>query len=122
MPVLRKPIEKLYYSIGEVSEKLSLNASLIRYWEKEFTIIKPRKNSKGDRIFTKADIEIIQKIYDLVKIQGLTLDGAKKALKIKPLEVSTPHRETPTHQKSSSEMIDRLNNLRHFLLELKESL
>lgn len=72
---------KLYYSIGEVADIFGVNASLIRFWEKEFDVIKPKKNAKGDRKFTPKDIEIIHRIHGLVKIKGYTLEGAKKNLK-----------------------------------------
>lgn len=74
---------KLYYSIGEVAELLGVNASLIRFWEKEFDTIKPKKNAKGNRKFTPKDIETLQRIYDLVKVKGYTLEGAKKELTLK---------------------------------------
>jgi len=74
-------LTKLYYSIGEVAAMFDVNASLIRFWEKEFTIIKPKKNKKGNRLFTPKDILNFNKIYRLVKEQGYTLEGAKLALK-----------------------------------------
>lgn len=74
-------LQKLYYSMGEVSEMFSVNASLIRFWEKEFSIIKPKKNKKGNRLFTQKDIKNFQLIYQLVKIEGYTLEGAKQRLK-----------------------------------------
>lgn len=73
--------EKLYYSIGEVARALDVNPSLIRFWEKEFDILKPRKNSKGDRRFTPEDIKNLQLIYHLVRVRGFTLEGAKNQLK-----------------------------------------
>ena len=74
--------EKLYYSIGEVSEAFDVNASLIRFWEKEFEILKPKKNSKGTRRYSSIDIEKFQSIHHLVKEKGHTLEGAKEQLKI----------------------------------------
>ena len=74
-------MSKLYYSIGEVAEMFDVNTSLIRFWEKEFKVIKPKKNKKGNRLFTQKDIDNLKKIYQLVKVQGYTLDGAKMALK-----------------------------------------
>jgi DNA-binding transcriptional MerR regulator len=73
--------EKRYYSIGEVAKAFDVNASLIRFWEKEFDIIKPKKNAKGDRKFTPEDIKNLQLIFHLVKERGFTLDGAKIHLK-----------------------------------------
>jgi DNA-binding transcriptional MerR regulator len=73
--------DKLYYSIGEVANYFDVNSSLIRFWEKEFSIIKPAKNKKGNRLFTQKDIQNFQLIYQLVKVEGYTLDGAKLRLK-----------------------------------------
>ena len=78
MPYKEKKVEKLYYSIGEVAEMFKVNASLIRFWEKEFDIIKPKKNKKGNRFFTLQDIDNIQLIYHLVKEKGLTLRVPKR--------------------------------------------
>lgn len=72
--------EKLYYSIGEVARAFDVNTSLIRYWEQEFPIIKPKKNKKGNRYFTPEDISNLKMIYHLVKEKGYTLDGARIAL------------------------------------------
>ena len=74
-------LEKLYYSIGEVSQMFDVNPSLIRFWEKEFSIIKPKKNKKGNRLFTQKDIKNFRLIYQLVKVEGYTLEGAKQKLK-----------------------------------------
>ena len=74
--------EKLYYTIGEVSKAFDVNPSLIRFWEKEFEIIKPKKNNKGTRRYSSIDIENFQTIHHLVKEKGYTLDGAKEQLKI----------------------------------------
>ncbi len=81
MPYKEAKIEKLYYSIGEVAEMFHVNTSLIRFWEKEFDIIKPKKNKKGNRLFTKQDIDNFHIIYHLVKENGMTLKGAKKKLR-----------------------------------------
>lgn len=81
MPYVEKKIEKLYYSITEVAEMFGVSNSLLRFWEQEFDIINPRKNRKGNRLFTKKDIENLQVIYHLVKEQGYTLEGARKKLK-----------------------------------------
>jgi len=77
---IEKELTKLYYSIGEVSEMFGVTNSLIRYWESEFKILKPSKNSKGDRRFKVKDIRNLEKIYTLVKERGFTLDGARKEL------------------------------------------
>ena len=85
-PDLMKPIEmqnleKLYYTIGEVANMFEVSRSLLRYWENEFSFLTPRKNKKGDRLFTKENIQQIQIIYNLVKVRGFTLEGAKQELK-----------------------------------------
>jgi DNA-binding transcriptional MerR regulator len=103
---------KLYYSIGEVADILGVNASLIRFWEKEFDAIKPKKNAKGDRKFTPKDIEIVHKIHQLVKVKGYTLDGAKKAMKTK---------EVVKDVQTTDSSID-LQFLKQKLTEIKESL
>ncbi|MFV8226258.1 MerR family transcriptional regulator [Christiangramia aquimixticola] len=73
--------EKRYYGIGEVAKAFQVNASLIRFWEKEFDVIKPKKNAKGNRKFTPEDIKNLELIYHLVKERGFTLEGAKIHLK-----------------------------------------
>ena len=90
-----------------------VNASLIRFWEKEFTVIQPKKNKKGNRLFTPKDIENFNKIYQLVKIKGYTLDGAKNALKKK-----RGIHEAISLDKSSS-LVDRLELIKERLLKLK---
>ena len=102
---------KLYYSIGEVAEMFNVNASLIRFWEKEFDIIKPKKNNKGNRLFTVQDIDNLKIIYHLVKERGFTLDGAKNKLK-------NSRKETI----ENVELITSLEKIKKFLLDLKEEL
>lgn len=92
----------------------SVNASLIRFWEKEFAIIQPKKNKKGNRLFTTKDIENFNKIYQLVKINGYTLDGAKKALKSKELV-----NEEVIDTDDNMIVINRLENIKQRLQELK---
>ncbi|MFT5755164.1 MAG: DNA-binding transcriptional MerR regulator [Flavobacterium sp.] len=75
------PEGKLYYSIGEVAKAFDVNTSLIRFWDKEFDVLKPKKNAKGNRKFTPEDVKNLQLIYHLVKERGFTLDGAKTHLK-----------------------------------------
>lgn len=111
MPYKEKKVEKLYYSIGEVAELFKVNASLIRFWEKEFDIIKPKKNKKGNRFFTQQDIDNIRLIYHLVKERGLTLSGTKKKL-----------RENREDTYNNYEVIKTLNQIKAMLLEIKESL
>ena len=78
---LNKPIQKQYFSISEVATMLGVNASLLRFWEKEFKQIKPKTNARGKRSYNSNDIEIIRSVHVLVKEKGFTLDGARKALK-----------------------------------------
>jgi DNA-binding transcriptional MerR regulator len=103
--------DKLYYAIGEVAEMFKVNTSLIRFWEKEFDIIKPKKNKKGNRLFTKQDIDNFHLIFHLVKERGFTLEGAKNKLKSKKKETT-----------DNFEIIQKLKNIKSFLLELKEEL
>jgi len=81
MPYKPPKIEKMYYTIGEVAEMFNLKTSNIRFWENEFDILKPKKNAKGNRLFTPEDIENLHLIYHLVKERGLTIKGAKQRLK-----------------------------------------
>ncbi len=111
MAYKEKEIEKLYYSIGEVAEIFTDAPSLIRFWESEFDIIKPKKNRKGNRQFTKEDIDNVRTIYHLVKEKGFTLQGAKEML-----------RNDSQAVKDKMEMIDSLRNVRKFLVELREKL
>lgn len=112
-----KNLNKLYYTIGEVAEMFDVNHSLIRFWEKEFTIIQPKKNKKGNRLFTPKDIENFNKIYHLVKIQGFTLEGAKKELKKKGIPV-----ETTVETVSVTAIVSRLEKVKENLLKLKRDL
>jgi DNA-binding transcriptional MerR regulator len=80
MPYKERKVEKLYYSIGEVSEMLEVPISTLRFWENEFDILKPMKNKKGNRLFTPADIKNLRIIHHLVKEEGMTLSGAKKRM------------------------------------------
>jgi len=102
---------KLFYSIGEVAAMFDVNESLLRFWEKEFDTIKPKKNAKGTRSYTKADIEDIRLIYHLVKERGMTLVGAKKRIKEEKRTVS-----------AQVEVIDRLKKIKGELLILKSEL
>lgn len=83
MPTHVHEIEKLYFSISEVADMFGVNASLLRFWEKEFPQLQPRKNGRGNRVYNKKDIELFGRIHELVKEKGFTLDGAKNALKEK---------------------------------------
>ena len=103
--------EKRYYKIGEVANAFSVNTSLIRFWEKEFEIIKPKKNKKGNRLFTPKDIAHFKLIYNLVKERGFTLDGAKQKLKENPAGVMNNH-----------EIISRLEAVKAELNKIKNQL
>jgi DNA-binding transcriptional MerR regulator len=103
--------EKRYYKIGEVAKAFSVNTSLIRFWEKEFDIIKPKKNKKGNRLFTPDDIANFKLIYNLVKERGFTLDGAKQKLKENPEGVMNNH-----------EIISRLEAVKAELNKIKNQL
>jgi DNA-binding transcriptional MerR regulator len=107
----QKNQEKLYYSIGDVAEMLNVNTSLIRYWEKEFTALRPKKNMSGTRLFTKKDIELLKYIYHLVKVEGHTLEGAKKIIKQKD-----------NQQVTKFEAIKSLENVRNFLVALRNQI
>lgn len=108
---------KLYYSIGEVAEIFDVNTSLIRFWEKEFTIIKPKKNKNGARLFTIKDIQNFNKIYELVKEKGFTLDGAKKAIKTK----NTENENSVESTEDSIQIIQKLEEIKTKLLALKKN-
>lgn len=115
---------KLYYSIGEVAEAFGVNASLIRFWEKEFDAIKPKKNAKGNRKFTPKDIEILEKIYDLVKVKGFTLEGAKKALNKKNQDYtvaldSTTEIKLDDIKPDTAFLVNQLRSIRTKLTALK---
>ena len=105
-------LTKLYYAIGEVADMFSVNTSLIRFWEKEFDIITPKKNKKGNRLFTPKDIQNFNKIYHLVKVRGFTLEGAKKALK------SNAPQETASAAESTG-VVEKLEEIRDRLLKMK---
>jgi len=103
--------DKRYYKIGEVAKAFGVNSSLIRFWDKEFEIINPKKNAKGDRLFTKEDVNNFKIIYNLVKERGFTLDGAKQKLK-----------KNPTKVVSNQEIISRLEAVKAELIKIKNQL
>jgi len=109
MPYKEKKIEKVYYTIGEVAEMFNVKPSLIRYWEKEFDIIKPKKNAKGNRLFTKQDIDNFHLIYNLVKVRGMTIKGAAKKL-----------RENREDTLNNFEVVKRLEKIKNTLLEISK--
>ena len=111
MTVKNKPTEKLFYKISEVAEMFKINISAVRFWEKEFDILKPKKNKKGNRLFTPKDIKNIQIIYHLVKERGFTLEGAKKKLK-----------ENKADTINNIEIVNHLRDIRGFLVNLRAEL
>lgn len=103
--------EKRYYGIGEVAKAFDVNTSLIRFWEKEFDALKPKKNAKGNRKFTPEDIKNLKLIYHLVKERGFTLEGAKTHLK-----------ESKQKTLNNFDIIDKLQRVRAELIKIKEQL
>ncbi|MEO9892766.1 MerR family transcriptional regulator [Aurantibacter sp.] len=103
--------EKRYYGIGEVAKAFGVNTSLIRFWEKEFDALKPKKNAKGNRKFTPEDIKNLKLIYHLVKERGFTLDGAKTHLK-----------ENRQKALNNFDIIDKLEKVKAELIKIKEQL
>ncbi len=102
---------KYYYSIGEVADMFGVNTSMIRYWEKEFDVLRPRKNKKGNRLFTERDVRYVHVIYHLLKVKGYTLAGAKMALK-----------ERFDAYEERMILLETLDNTRRFLLDLDKDL
>lgn len=111
MPLKEKEITKMYYSISEVSKMFDVRQSTLRYWEKEFEILQPKKNKKGTRYFTQADIDNLKVIYHLVKERGFTIQGAKD--KIKGNKEDTVN---------TVEVVNSLKKIKEFLLEIKAEL
>ncbi|MFV0590001.1 MAG: MerR family transcriptional regulator [Draconibacterium sp.] len=111
MPYKKPEIEKIYYSMGEVTEMFGLSPSNIRYWENQFEALKPFKNKKGNRLFTKEDIETIRLINYLVKERGLTIKGAKQKLK-----------ENREDTLNNYEIVKKLQDIRQELMAIKNSL
>ncbi|HSZ25056.1 MAG TPA: MerR family transcriptional regulator [Cytophagaceae bacterium] len=113
MPYKEKKIEKKYFSIGEVAFMFKVAPSLIRFWEKEFDILSPQKNRKGNRQYTNADILNFKLIFHLVKEKGYTLQGAKEFLK---------DHKNQTGTEGKNEVKESLLKLKDFLIELREKL
>jgi len=111
VPYKEKEIEKRYYTIGEVADDLGVATSLIRFWESEFEIIKPKKNRKGNRQFTKDDVKNVKLIYHLVKEKGYTLNGAREFVK-NDVNAAVGKMDT----------LDSLKNIKSFLIQLKQEL
>lgn len=111
MPYKEQPTEKLFFTIGEIADMFNVNASLIRYWEREFDVIKPQRNKKGNRMFTQNDVNNFGIIYHLVKERGLTLDGARKKIK-----------DNKEDTINNFEVIRSLESIRDMLKEVKDML
>ncbi|MCT4591103.1 MAG: MerR family transcriptional regulator [Carboxylicivirga sp.] len=111
MPYKEQKVEKLFYTIGEVAEMFGVNTSLIRFWEKEFDIIKPHKNKKGNRLFTPKDIDNFHLIFHLVKEKGMTLKGAQKKLK-----------ENHDDTINNFEVVSKLKDIRELLVEIRDNI
>lgn len=111
MPYKEQKVERLFYSIGEVADMFKVNTSLIRFWEKEFDIIKPHKNKKGNRLFTPKDVENFHLIFHLVKEKGMTLKGAQKKLK-----------ENHDDTVNNFEVVSKLKDIRELLVEIRDNI
>ncbi|MBN2668636.1 MAG: MerR family transcriptional regulator [Bacteroidales bacterium] len=111
MPYKKPQIEKILYSISEVAAMFDVNISLIRFWEKEFNIIKPIKNKKGNRQFTKEDVDHFRMIYHLVKERGMTLKGAQQKLK-----------DNKASTEQNFEVIKRLQDIKSELIAIRDHL
>jgi DNA-binding transcriptional MerR regulator len=119
MPYKEKEITKLYYSISEVAEIFGVNASLIRFWEKEFDSIKPQKNRKGNRMFTESDIKNFKEIFKLVREQGYTLQGAQNKINESKRQI----KNLTIPESSSNQMIlNNLQRIKNSLIEIKDKL
>lgn len=102
---------RLFYTIGEVAKMLEVETSTVRFWENEFSIIKPRRNAKGNRLFTQTDLQNLKQIRHLLRDQRMTIDGAKQAMKDK--------RDTVER---NAELVDRLKNIRDLLVNVRNDL
>jgi DNA-binding transcriptional MerR regulator len=111
VPYKKPKIEKVFFSISEVAEMFGVNTSNIRFWENEFDILKPNKNAKGNRMFTKEDIENLKIIYHLLKEKGMTIKGAQKKLK-----------DNKEDTIQNIEVISKLQEIKQMLLDIKEEL
>ncbi len=103
--------DKRYYKIGEVAKAFAVNTSHIRFWEKEFDILKPKKNKKGNRLFTQEDIKNLKLIYHLVKEKGYTLEGAKIKMK-----------KNPKNSRNKQDIITRLETIKAELIKIKNQI
>ncbi len=109
--IMNNNLDKKYYKIREVSEILKIPLSTLRFWESEFSIIKPKRNDKNTRFYTPADIETIRLVYYLVKEKGMKLDAAQAELKRNRENVS-----------KRVEVIDRLRSIKEEILKIKKAI
>ncbi len=132
---LNQPIQKRYHSISEVAKMLDVNPSLLRFWEKQFKQIQPKTNARGKRAYRQEDIDVIRRIYDLVKVQGLTLEGARKAMSARKGEAKERGAQAafaaqaatamptpvvdPAEEAKRQEAVSRLKKVRQRLLEAR---
>ncbi len=103
--------QKIYYKIGEVADRFNVNPSLIRYWEKEFSIIKPKKSDGGTRMFTRKDVDHFEIIHHLIKEKGMTIQGAKDYIRKKAKEESIDNLEVINTLKRTKEMLTEIRDL-----------
>ncbi|MCD8739549.1 MerR family transcriptional regulator [Mucilaginibacter roseus] len=111
MPYKEREINKMYYTMGEVSAMFDVNQSLLRFYEKEFDILQPKKNKKGNRYFTNEDIENLKVIFHLIRDKGYTINGAKEHM-----------RNNMGESKDQQRVLNALENLKKFLLEVRDQL
>ncbi|HRT90793.1 MAG TPA: MerR family transcriptional regulator [Bacteroidales bacterium] len=111
MAYREKPVEKLYYTIGEVSRILNVPVSTVRFWENQFEILKPGKNKKGNRLFMPGDLQNLKKIHYLLKEQGMTIAGAKKHLAEKADETDFRLRIRESLLEIRELLVDLRNNI-----------
>ena len=136
---LNQPVQKRYFSISEVAKMLEVKPSLLRFWEKQFKQIAPKTNARGKRAYKQEDIDIIRRIYDLVKVQGLTLEGARKSLVARKGEAkergvqammatqpsasaASAQAQAQANAASQQEAVAKLKKIRQTLLEARAAL
>ena len=119
---LSKSIEKRYFSITEVAEQLELSASQLRYWEKEFTVLKPRTNARGKRFYSVDDVEVVRQIAWLVKAQGYTIEGARKAMKKRQDVATAMTADLSAPELDSAALLSRLRLIREQLVDWERRL
>lgn len=107
-------VEKLYYSMGEVTEMFDVEASLIRYWCSQFSCLRPKRNAKGNRLFTQQDVDRLKRIHHLLKEKKMTIEGAKKAMRKRNIEAE--------EKDSDMELLEQLQSLRAMLVEMRDSI